>query len=44
MSQADLVRMAFAGDDVAAQFTADKAEDVSGELPKVSSDQNFRMV
>lgn len=35
LSQADLVRMAFAGDDVAGQFAADKAEEVEGELPKV---------
>jgi hypothetical protein len=35
LSQADLVRMAFAGDDVAAQFAAAKAEEVQGELPKV---------
>lgn len=35
LSQADLVRMAFAGDDVANQFAAEKAEEVQGELPMV---------
>ncbi|MEW5305610.1 MAG: hypothetical protein WDW36_008141 [Sanguina aurantia] len=32
-AQLDLVRAAFAGDDVEAEFEADKAEDVAGELP-----------
>ena len=35
LSQAELIRRAFAGDDVAAEFAASKAEEVEGELPKV---------
>lgn len=34
LSQAELVRRAFAGDDVAAEFSARKAEEIEGELPK----------
>jgi U3 small nucleolar RNA-associated protein 14 len=33
LSQEELVRRAFAGDDVAAEFAADKAAEVEGELP-----------
>jgi hypothetical protein len=35
LSQAELVRAAFAGDDVAAEFAAAKAAEVEGELPQV---------
>ncbi len=35
LSQAQLIRRAFAGDDVAAEFAASKAEEIEGELLKV---------
>jgi U3 small nucleolar RNA-associated protein 14 len=37
LSQRDLVRMAFAGDDVEAAFAADKAAEVAQELPAVDA-------
>lgn len=33
MTQRDLIRQAFAGDDVEAEFARDKAEEIEGELP-----------
>ena len=41
LSQAELIRRAFAGDDVAAEFAASKAEEVEGELPKVRGSSCF---
>ncbi|GAX85472.1 hypothetical protein CEUSTIGMA_g12888.t1 [Chlamydomonas eustigma] len=34
-TQKDLISLAFAGDDVEAEFAAEKAEDVASELPKI---------
>lgn len=44
LTQEDLIRRAFAGDDVAAQFAADKAAEVEGELPQVGAGQPWRSV
>lgn len=37
LSQAELIRRAFAGDDVQADFEANKAAEVEEELPKQAS-------